>query len=187
MDGEPGARPRRGDVAAAGAGKLRGCDRVGAGARVVGTPYIQNRGRITIGEDFHLRSMPVTSHFVVGRGATLEIGRAVEIGHGFAAAANLRITIGDNVRIAPFVMIMDGDFHEVGNFSAAPECRPIEIGAGARIGARVTILRGAVIGAGARVAAGSVVSGFVPPGAEVAGVPARRARPRPARTEGAGT
>lgn len=152
---------------------LRRCDRVGRGVQLVGAPYVENLGRIEIGDDVRLHSRPVISHLVTGPRGIIEIGCAVVIGHGAAIAAHARIQIGDGAQIGPFAMLMDTDFHEAGNHAAAPESRPIQIGAGARIGARVTMLRGAVVGAGARVAAGSVVSGVVPPGAHVAGVPAR--------------
>jgi maltose O-acetyltransferase len=49
---------------------------------------------------------------------------------------------------------------------------PITIGDGAWLGARSTILPGVTIGAGAVVAAGSVVIGDVAPDVVVAGVPA---------------
>jgi len=49
----------------------------------------------------------------------------------------------------------------------------IVIEEGAYIGCNTTVLGGVTIGAGARVGAGSVVTKDVPPGATVAGVPAR--------------
>jgi acetyltransferase-like isoleucine patch superfamily enzyme len=53
---------------------------------------------------------------------------------------------------------------------------PVTIGAGAFVGANVTILAGVTIGARAFVAAGSVVTGDVPPATLAAGVPARVVR-----------
>jgi acetyltransferase-like isoleucine patch superfamily enzyme len=152
---------------------LRKCDHVGAGAYLVGAPHVENLGRIVIGESFRLRSVPVVSHLVTGPKGLLEIGAGVEIGHGAAIAVHAHVCIGDRVKIGPFVMIMDTDFHEVGDRNAAPESRPVLIGNDVRIGSGVTILRGASIGVGAEVAAGSVVAGDVPAGARVAGVPAR--------------
>jgi len=53
----------------------------------------------------------------------------------------------------------------------------IRIGAGARIGTRTTLMPGAVIGEGAEVDPGSVVTGFVPAGERWAGSPAAYAGP----------
>lgn len=50
---------------------------------------------------------------------------------------------------------------------------PVTIGSEAMIGAGAVVLPGIEIGSGAQVAANSVVSADVPPGATVAGVPAR--------------
>lgn len=48
---------------------------------------------------------------------------------------------------------------------------------GASIGSSVTVMCGVTIGRGAFVAAGAVVTKDVPPGATVAGVPARVIKP----------
>jgi acetyltransferase-like isoleucine patch superfamily enzyme/acyl carrier protein len=152
---------------------LRRCDHVGRNPKLIGTPAVENLGAIAIGDDFQLASEPVPSHLVTGPSGTIDIGHGVAIAHGAAIASHARISIGDGASIGAFALIMDTDFHEVGDRSVAPESKPIVIGARARIGGRVTILRGAVIGAGAIVMSGSVVSGEVPAGARVAGVPAR--------------
>ncbi|HQF85515.1 MAG TPA: DapH/DapD/GlmU-related protein [Smithellaceae bacterium] len=85
------------------------------------------------------------------------------------------VTIGNNVRIAPQVMIVTGT-HEIGK----PEHRagetlaePIVIGDGCWIGARVTITSGVTIGKGCIVSAGSVVMRSMPPHSLIAGNPAR--------------
>ena len=159
--------------------RLRRCTAVGDGARVVGTPVVANLGRITVGRDLSLSSVPVTSHLVTGIGGWLEIGDRVSIAHGAAVASHAHVRIEDDVHLGPFVMIMDTNFHEAGDHGTAPVPRPILVEAGARIGARVTILPGASIGAGATVAPGSVVSGRVVAGACVAGVPARESAAPP--------
>lgn len=156
---------------------LRRCDRLGAGAALDGRPWIENRGRLVVGERLRLASVPVQSHLVVAPGGELEIGDDVTIGHGAAVAAHARIRIGAGSRIGPFVSIADTDFHVAGQREARPESSPISLGRQVRLGSRVTVLRGAVVGDGARVLAGSVVSGEVPAGATVGGVPARPVGP----------
>jgi acetyltransferase-like isoleucine patch superfamily enzyme/acyl carrier protein len=154
----------------------RRIDQIGRGARFIGTPHVENLGRIEIGDDLVIHSRPVVSHLVTGPDGILQIGRSVTIEHGAAITSHLGIRIGDGTHVGPYAMIMDTDFHEAGDHAARPEPQPIEFGARVRLGARVTILRGALIGAGASVASGSVVSGVVPAGSHVAGVPARQVR-----------
>lgn len=71
---------------------------------------------------------------------------------------------------------MDVDYHEVKDRDAMGTARPVRIGRGVRIDAGVVVLRGVTIGDGARIAAHSVVSHYVPPGAFASGVPARPTR-----------
>lgn len=153
--------------------RLRGCDDIGEGVILHGTPYIHNLGYISVGSCVELRSSPVVSHLVTGPDGRIEIGRGARIAHGAAIAAYAGVRIGSGAQIGPFVMIMDTDFHEAGKHEARGGTAPIYIGDNARLGSRVTVLRGANIGAGAIVAAGSVVSGEIAPGARVSGVPAR--------------
>lgn len=160
--------------------RLRRCDAVGPDAVLDGAPFVRNAGTLEIGARLRLASRPVQSHLVVGRGATLEIGDDVSIGHGAAIAASARVRIGSGASIGPYVCILDTDYHVAQRRDAAAEPSPIDIGDRVRIGARVTILRGAVVGDGARIDAGSVVAGEVPRGAHVLGVPAR-----PVATRGA--
>lgn len=154
---------------------LRHCDRVGVHARLRGRPFVQNLGRIAIGEGFRLESSPVVSHLVTGRQGEITIGDAVTIGHGAAITSYARIEIHERVSIGAFGLVMDTDFHEAGDRTAGSDPKPITIHSGARIGNHVTILRGATIGEGAVVMDGSVVSGDVAANSCVAGVPARAA------------
>lgn len=148
-------------------------DRVGSHPVLSGRPWIQNHGRLTIGSDFRFGSTPAQSHLVTSRGAELTIGDRVTISYGAAIAASNRVSIGNDTQIAPYCVIMDSDYHNVGDRSSAPETTPIVIGARVMIGSRVTILRGSTIGDDARLLPGSVVSGAVPAGAVFGGVPAR--------------
>jgi acetyltransferase-like isoleucine patch superfamily enzyme/acyl carrier protein len=153
---------------------LARCDYVGSGATLRGAPYVLNRGRISIGDDFRLSSQPVQSHIVADTGGEIWIGHGVRIGHGSGLASRARIRIGDGVTLGAYVLVLDTDFHVAGDAGHEAPATPIEIGPNARLGNHVTVLRGSVIGAGAVVADGSVISGEIPAGAHVAGVPARR-------------
>ncbi len=156
---------------------LRACDDVGAGALLRGRPRIINQGQIRLGVRFRFSSEPVMSHLLAERGGVIEIGDDVSIGHGSGIAARRRIRIGNGARLGAFLLVMDTDYHVPGDSKAEAEVNPIEIGNGVRIGSRVTILRGSVIGDGAIVLDGSVVSGEVPARARVGGVPARVTSP----------
>ena len=61
-------------------------------------------------------------------------------------------------------MILDHDFHKVGDRNSPGVVAPVQIGRGVTIGARVTMLRGARIGDGARVMSGSTISGVIASG-----------------------
>jgi acetyltransferase-like isoleucine patch superfamily enzyme len=154
---------------------LRGCERVGDTPVLHGRPTIEYAGgRVLIGDRFRLSSRPVASHLAAGPGAVLDIGSDVSIGHGAAIAAFERVQIGTGTHIGPFVIVMDTNFHGAsGDQSVQHDCRPVTIGAGCRIGSRVTITRGAAIGDGAEILAGSVVSSAIPSGVCAAGARAR--------------
>lgn len=156
--------------------KLRGCDSVGRCARVRGTPWVENDGRIDIGEDFTIDALPVPSHLVTFPEGRISIGRRVRIAHGVAICAHLSIDIGDDVTLGPFAIVLDDDFHGVKERGANAGPRPIRIGRNVRIGAGTIVLRGAVIGDGVTVAPNSVVSRWIPSGLRVAGVPAKPVR-----------
>lgn len=153
---------------------LRTCTQVGVLPQLAGEPTIYAEGgQLLIGDRFRLASRPVPSHLVAAQGATLQFGDDVSIGCGAAIAAHMHVEIGSGTRIGPFVIIMDTNFHSAGDQSLQHDCRPVIIGAGCRIGSRVTITRGATIGDGAEILAGSVVSSAIPPGVCAAGGRAR--------------
>ena len=109
----------------------------------------------------------------IGTNAVLEfgnrIGNRVRIHSGCFLEL---VTIEDDVFVGPNVVFTD-DPHPMG----CPRYQDCKGGAVvrrlARIGANSTILPGVTIGEGALVGAGSVVAHDVPPGAVVAGNPAR--------------
>lgn len=145
---------------------------IGQRPKLRGRPHLVNDGEIHIGDDLAINSMPVQSHMIVYPGGILRLGSHVHISYGCSIAAQTDIEIGDRVRIGPFTTIMDTDFHRVGSDTHDAKTDPVKIEADVRIGTRVTILRGTHISRGATIASGSLVSGFVPPDACFAGVPA---------------
>jgi maltose O-acetyltransferase len=152
---------------------LRGCERVGADPVLEGRPTIGSAGRILIGDRFHLQSVPAPSHIATGDEGIVEIGDDVWIGHGAGISSTARVSIASGTHIGPFAFILDTDFHVIGDRTGKADATPIVIGRQVRMGSHVTVLRGSIIGDGAHVAAGSVVSGNIPAGVRVAGVPAR--------------
>ncbi len=122
-------------------------------------------------------------------GAVIEIGDECYIANASLVCSEL-ISIGSRVMIAGGVTIADSDFHPLGPAARladtialspvgdrarrpAVETRPVRIDDDVWIGYNAAVLKGVRVGAGAVVAPGAVVVRDVPPGAEVAGNPAR--------------
>jgi acetyltransferase-like isoleucine patch superfamily enzyme len=125
----------------------------------------------------------------------VEEGGLLEVGdYCYFANASLvcsgRITVGSHVLVAGGVTVADSDFHPLGPAARladtvalapggdrrkrpAPAVRPVVIEDDVWIGYNATILKGVRVGAGAVVAPGALVNRDVPPGAYVAGNPAR--------------
>lgn len=117
-------------------------------------------------------------------GAFVEVQRGARIGadckvqsHTFVCDG---VTIGDGVFVGHGVMFVNDKTPRVLTDAGSPqrpgdwELLPIVVEDGAAIGSGAVVLGGVTIGAGSLVGAGAVVSRDVPPGATVAGVPARR-------------
>lgn len=123
----------------------------------------------------------IGAHTVFTKGRTIEIGDNFFCGHNchFGAPA----VIGKKVMFAPCVALVGGD-HKIDNSgvivmeTGRDEFRTIKIDDGAWLGYGTIVLHGVLIGKGAVVAAGSVVTKDVPPLAIVAGNPARLIRYR---------
>lgn len=122
------------------------------------------KGRATLGDGTIL---------LVGREATLSLGKDVYFDGDTRILCAKSVIIGDEAKIGWGVTIMDTDLHMV---DGRPEWAPITIGAGAWIGVDAKIMKGVTIGEKAVVAAGAVVIRDVPAGALVGGVPAKIVR-----------
>jgi acetyltransferase-like isoleucine patch superfamily enzyme len=116
-------------------------------------------------------------------GAFVEIQKGASIGKRVKVSSHTFIcegvTIEDEVFIGHGVMFINDKYPRSTTESGAVQseadwkCIPTLIKRRASIGSNVTILCGVTVGEGAMVGAGSVVTRDVPPGAIVAGNPAR--------------
>ena len=111
----------------------------------------------------------------------LQIGNGSVIGNDAILDARAGLTIGENVVLASNVSIwtLQHDYRDP-EFRCNPEhYGPVSIQDRAWIGPNVVILHDVIIGEGAVVAAGSVVTKNVPPYTLVGGVPAKFIGERP--------
>lgn len=152
---------------------LRGATSVGQRVRTIGKPRIENYGTLVIGDDTVLRSVNVPLELCVEVDATLIIGRECSLNYGVSIGTTERVTIGDRVRMGPYVMIVDNAFHSPYERSVRPPSKPVVIEDDVWLASRSSILPGVTIGRGVIVGAGSTVTRDVPPFTVVAGNPAR--------------
>ena len=102
----------------------------------------------------------------------ITIGNGTIIGDHCFLDGRAKLTIGDNVDIASYVLIYNSE-HDVHSENFDPTHEPVEIGDYVFIGPRAIILSGVKIGKGAVIAAGAVVTSDVKPFEIVGGVPAK--------------
>ncbi|MDB5100597.1 MAG: lacA 2 [Cyanobacteria bacterium RYN_339] len=153
---------------------LRGCTKVGTGARVRGWPCVENEGgEIVIGKNFALFTYLAKVQLYAGPGGRLEIGDDSFVNNGVILSATHSIKIGNRVNIAPHCVLIDNDFHGTADRNGPPKIAPIVLEDDVWLGTRVTVLKGVTIGRGSVIASGSVVTKDVPPGVLAGGVPAK--------------
>ena len=152
--------------------------RAGAGVRLHTGRLLNASVESYVGEDVH---------FVLGPEGVVTLGRNVWISRGGHVCANQSITVGDDVMIGEFTSIRDTT-HSFRR-TDVPMKRQKDPGGRVEIGSDVWVGRGCllqstgetlVIGAGAVVAAHSVVTRSVPPLEIWGGAPARFIRRREA-------
>lgn len=99
------------------------------------------------------------------------IGRNCTLNEGVLIIGRDDVRIGDNVTLSAYTVVTSAGIEKSGprRHSQAP----VTIGDNAWLAANVTVLPGVNIGAGAIIAAGSVVTGDIPADVMAAGVPAR--------------
>ena len=152
---------------------LRRCNSVGPRARLFGRAMVQNWGRITIGERVLIYGSAVRCELVANPGGTIEIGDGVFLNSGVSISAHQLVKIGNGCQIGNYSLLMDNDYHRVGNLREAGVSKPIILGNDVWLGAHVIVLKGVTIGDGAVIGAGSVVTRDVPPRSVAVGSPAR--------------
>ncbi len=137
------------------------CDFRIEGACSIGSLYLRSKDHNRI-------------EIAVLKGAQMSFGRGVVINQGARLVATTNIRIGDDVYIGDDAVILDGDFHGLGELP--PKSEPIEIGNGAWIASRAIVLKGVVIGEGSVIGAGAVVTKSIPPHSVAVGNPAKVVR-----------
>ena len=152
---------------------FRGCVKPFSRTALDGKAIVRNRKRISIGDRFRVLSAHVPVELGAGEYGRITIGDNTFINSGTSIGSLASITIGNNVAIGNYVLIMDSDFHNPADHTLPGAKAPIIIEDGVWIGARATILKGVTIGKHAVIAAGAVVTKDVPAGALVGGVPAK--------------
>jgi acetyltransferase-like isoleucine patch superfamily enzyme len=151
---------------------LRDCDAVGARARTVGRPAVQNFGRITLGPDAIINSTPFAARLSTSARGAIDIGGHFIFNYGASIASDLQVQLGDRVTLGPYARICDYEGDPVGRPA------PVVIEDDVWLTIRVTVQKGVRIGAGTVVTAGSVVTEDLPPSVIAGGVPARVIKPR---------
>lgn len=151
---------------------LRKCTRVGKWVSVNGKPVIDNQGEMIFDDEVRIWSSIVKAKLYTGKNGKLIVGKNSRL-NGVHIDVRQLVQIGENVRVAPYTIILDSDFHDVKDHFADGAAQPVYIEDNVWIATRATILKGVRIGKGSVVAAGAVVTKDVPANCIVAGIPAK--------------
>jgi maltose O-acetyltransferase len=152
--------------------RLRKVQEMGKVTFTIKRPVIKNKGTIKMGNFNRINSDIDKTRISVRKNAELIIGDNNWIS-GVRISVSARVEIGSNTFLAPELLILDGDHHQVGNKTEEGKSDPIIIKDDVWIGNRVIIKKGVTIGKGSVVAAGSVVTKSIPDYCLAVGVPAR--------------
>jgi acetyltransferase-like isoleucine patch superfamily enzyme len=148
--------------------RAEGGVRLGRGVRFHLAPgavvTLEDRCQIGAGTRFHVHGQA-------------RIGAGARLGERCVVAAHERVEVGAGARFDDEVVLIDFD-HGIADVERPIRLQglltsPIVIGERAVLAAGATVLRGVVVGPGARVQPRGVVTRDVAPGATVGGVPAR--------------
>ncbi len=147
---------------------------IAEGARLGMTIVVRGDGnRIVIGRDCWLHGF---ANLITDQ-ATLIVGaRTTMVQGSLQLHEPLTLSIGEDCMISSQVYVSVSDIHPIHDKATGARInagRPVEIGDHVWLGLRTMVMKGARVGAGAVTAAGSIVSGEVPPHCIVGGAPAR--------------
>jgi acetyltransferase-like isoleucine patch superfamily enzyme len=158
--------------------------RAGGRLEVEGRPRLGRRVRLDLapGALLHLGDGCVIGdgcRLHLATGAVVRIGAGARLGERCVVSCHERVEIGARARLGAEAVVIDFD-HDLGDVERPVReqgvvTAPVAIGDDAVVGAAAGVLRGVTVGSGARVDVRAVVTRDVPPGAHVAGVPAREA------------
>ncbi len=150
----------------------RSCAKSGRDAQVQGPCVINGGGAIEVGDGLCIRSRRIHPvEISVASEARLSIGSGVFLNQGVRIACTAGVFIGDNCQIGDETVILDSDFHGVGERDV--QKAQVRIENNVWLATRVIVLRGVTIGEGSVIGAGSVVTRSIPPLSFAAGAPAR--------------
>ncbi len=147
---------------------------IGAGA----TFRVSGNGALTLEE-----GVTINSHCHIECTGVVTIGKNTFLNHGVNLYNIERITIGADAMIGVYTVIADVD-HEMARTDIPMRLqgnttpRPVVIGEGVWLGAKVTVTKGVTVGPGAVVGANAVVTRDIPPLAVAVGIPAKVVRYR---------
>jgi acetyltransferase-like isoleucine patch superfamily enzyme len=140
---------------------------------VLGKAWVYGTGNVRFGADALLYP---DLHLETQGSAAIVLGAACVLSRGVHLVAMDGITIGDGTMIGEYTSVRDANHSRepgVAIRDAGHTASPIHIGKQVWIGRGVAVLAGVTIGDGATIGANAVVTRDVPPGAVVAGVPAK--------------
>ena len=123
----------------------------------------------------HCAGAWIEPNFYCDYGYNISAGKNFYANHGLVILDAAPVTFGDDVMLAPGVMISTSThpLNAVKRNKGIETAKPINIGNSVWIGMGAKILEGVNIGDNAVIAAGSVVNKDVPANTVVAGVPAK--------------
>lgn len=140
------------------------------------------QGKITLGAETQVAlGAAIQGNVRIGHHCSVQAYTSL-IGYGSPDDPQGQVTIGNYVRIAPYVFMLSGN--HVFADPDRPICQqgmefsPITIGDDVWIGARVVVVAGVTIGQGSVIGAGAVVTRDIPPYSIAVGTPARVIRSR---------